>query len=337
MFGSEIPDNEHKARKWVDLIRSSKTSSPFQTIEFYNFLNSVNNISAKAFLINSYNELSSLCVAAIYTQPGVLGYLSRRAIVYGGVVLTDSIQNEDSLIALLTKLRRELKGRIIYCEIRNSFDYSEYRRVFDKFGWKYEPHLNVQLNLKNKTTEEILAGMQYNRRREIKMSLKEGALVKEATSTSEVESLYFIVSELYKQKVHLPVPALDFFINLFKSTIGKIFIVYHAEKVIGGAFCIYMPGNSIYTLYYAGLRDYHNKIFPTHLAIWGAINFGLENHLNMVDFMGAGKPDVPYGVREYKLKFGGELVEHGRFVYVFNPFLYKLGKFGIRLMSKISL
>jgi serine/alanine adding enzyme len=332
-----IANKEINHSKLFDIYRNSSNWSPFQTMDFFNFLNTLNDLSAEAICIEESHEYQAFCVIALYKYMGKLSHLSRRAIIYGGIALKDDPDSNPALEKLLSTLTKALKGKAIYCEIRNSFDYSVYRDVFDKYGWKYEPHLNVQLNLKNKTAEEILAEMQYNRRREIKMSLKEGALVKEAISTSEVENLYSIVRVLYKQKVHLPVPALEFFINLFKSPIGKIFIVHHAEKVIGGAFCIYMPGNSIYTLYYAGLRDYHQRIFPTHLAIWGAINFGLKNHLNMVDFMGAGKPDVPYGVRDYKLKFGGELVEHGRFVYAFNPFLYKIGKFGIRLLSKMSL
>ena len=52
--------------------------------------------------------------------------------------------------------------------------------------------------------------------------------------------------------------------------------------------------------------------------------------------MGAGKPDKAYGVRNYKLAFGGDLAEHGRFINILNPILYKLGKIGIKLLSKYN-
>ena len=66
------------------------------------------------------------------------------------------------------------------------------------------------------------------------------------------------------------------------------------------------------------------------------IKFAIENNLKMVDFMGAGKPNEDYGVRDFKLQFGGELVEHGRYNNIFNPSLYKIGVLGIKIMSKIK-
>jgi lipid II:glycine glycyltransferase (peptidoglycan interpeptide bridge formation enzyme) len=50
--------------------------------------------------------------------------------------------------------------------------------------------------------------------------------------------------------------------------------------------------------------------------------------------MGAGKPDEGYGVRDFKAKFGGELVEHGRYLYLCKPMMYKLGKKIIEQLKK---
>ena len=92
--------------------------------------------------------------------------------------------------------------------------------------------------------------------------------------------------------------------------------------------------NSIHTIYYAGNRKYNN--FPTHLAIIGVIKYAIKNNIKVVDLMGAGKPDKAYGVRNYKLAFGGDLAEHERFINILNPILYKLGKIGIKLLSKYN-
>ena len=89
-------------------------------------------------------------------------------------------------------------------------------------------------------------------------------------------------------------------------------------------------------MYYCGVRDYNTKIFPTHLAIMAAIEFGLKNNLRILDMMGAGKPGVEYGVRKYKSEFGGELVEYGRFINIYSPLLFKLGKIGLSILKKIK-
>ena len=51
--------------------------------------------------------------------------------------------------------------------------------------------------------------------------------------------------------------------------------------------------------------------------------------------MGAGKPDDGgYGVRDFKLKFGGELFEYGRFKHISSKFLYSIGVLGVKLLKK---
>ena len=178
--------------------------------------------------------------------------------------------------------------------------------------------------------------MKYNRRREIRLSLKAGASFREATSEKEVSLLYNILNNLYTTRVKLPLPSLYFFKKLFLSPIGKVFLVMHNQTIIGGAFCVSYPNNTINTLYYCGIRDYNKKIYPTHLAIMAAIEYGIKNNLKFVDLMGAGKPGDEYGVRKYKEEFGGVLVEHGRYLKIFNPWLYKTGKLGLKTLSKLK-
>jgi len=140
--------------------------------------------------------------------------------------------------------------------------------------------------------------------------------------------------ELYKKRVKLPIPSLNYFLGLFKNDIIKVFVVKHNGKIIGGSFCPYLQKKAIYTYYYCGLRDYHKKIFPTNLAVFAVMEYAMENNIAMIDFMGAGRTDQKYGVRDYKSQFGGELVEHGRFNKVLNPFLNNIGKLGLKIMAK---
>ena len=48
-----------------------------------------------------------------------------------------------------------------------------------------------------------------------------------------------------------------------------------------------------------------------------------------------GKPNQHYGVRDYKLKFGGKLVNFGRYEIVHKKHLFKIGKIGYYLFKKI--
>jgi len=329
-----LVDDKINKKLWGELCTNSLFSSPFQTPEFYEFYNSVEGFSADVFAVEEKDKLTSLVVVTIQKEQGIKEYFSRRGIVYGGILLSEN--NEASLSFLLKYLNNYYKNKLIYIEIRNNFDFSKFNAVFQFNNFIYQSHLNVQLNTFNYSIETILSNMKYNRRREINISYKEGAVVDEAKNENEVVALFDILKNLYTNRVKLPLPNLNYFIGLYRSKIGKVFIVKHHNKVIGGSFCIFHQGMSINTIYYAGIRNYHKKIFPTHLAIMGVTEFAIKNNLKMVDFMGAGKPGKEYGVRDYKLEFGGELVEHGRYLNILNSLLYKIGILGLAIISKLK-
>ncbi len=111
--------------------------------------------------------------------------------------------------------------------------------TYKKAGWKFHNHLNVQLNVEDANIESILSGMTYNRRREIRLSIKEGVVTRLANNEIEVVLLYKILKRYVPKKGKTSSNPLSFFLNLYKSDIGKIFIVFHNDKIIGGSFCIY--------------------------------------------------------------------------------------------------
>jgi lipid II:glycine glycyltransferase (peptidoglycan interpeptide bridge formation enzyme) len=68
------------------------------------------------------------------------------------------------------------------------------------------------------------------------------------------------------------------------------------------------------------------------------MEYALQNGLQHFDFMGLGKPDEPYKVREFKTKFGKNIVNYGRFGRKSNPFLYSIAEMAyniLRLFRKV--
>ncbi len=329
-----IQNKEINQDSWEHFIHVKSNASPFQSTEYLQIALNSKSIETHQFCGILEDKIKICCLVTIQKEKGIKAFFTKRAIIYGGYVddKVSSIELTDFLSFIVKKLRH----RVIYIETRNFFDYSNQKPIFEANKWNYLPYLNFILPLQNKSLDDILISMKYNRRREIKMSINEGASYGLASSVNEVEELYLILQELYKTRVKVPLPTLSYFKAIYNSKYGKVIIVKHNNIVIGGAFCLFYPTKNIYTLYYCSIRDYNKKIFATHLAIVAAIEFGIENGLNAVDFMGAGKPNEEYGVRKYKAEFGGELVEHGRFIYISKPFLFKLGKFALKLIQKIK-
>jgi lipid II:glycine glycyltransferase (peptidoglycan interpeptide bridge formation enzyme) len=83
--------------------------------------------------------------------------------------------------------------------------------------------------------------------------------------------------------------------------------------------------------WYGGVDRSYSKFVPNELLMWNILEWGANKGLRVYDFGGAGRPDEEYGVRDFKAKFGGNLVSYGRNVYVHRPGVLRLVKLGYQL------
>ena len=87
--------------------------------------------------------------------------------------------------------------------------------------------------------------------------------------------------------------------------------------------------------WYSGLDRSFATYVPNEQLTWHILKWGSENGYKIYDFGGAGKPDEEYGVRDFKAKFGGELVCYGRNTYTHRPAMLKLSKAGYRVYQTL--
>ena len=258
-------------------------------------------------------------------------FLSRRAIVNGGPYLADDISDEE-LTYLLTQCTRRLKRDAIYIETRNFRDYSRYKDVFERCGFIYQPHYDFIVN--TETPEIAEANLGKSRKRDIRTSLRDGASIVEDPTEEQIKAFYSVLKELYEIKVKTPLFPLEFFLKLYHTDFSKFLLVRYQDEIIGGTVCVF-DEETVYEWFACGKDGIYKNIFPSTLVTWSGIKFAAETGRKRFDMMGAGAPgDGGYGVRDFKAKFGGTLVEYGRFKYICNRPLYALGKLGVRLMKR---
>ena len=270
-------------------------------------------------------------------------FFTRRAIIIGGPLLVEDATAEEiaALLNAVKKLQRsdlQPAGRStakrstghspIYIETRNFHDYSRWKEVFQNAGFAYQPHYDIHVHCDATHT------MSERRQRELKRAVTNGAEIIEASSEQEIRDWYQILSQLYRQKVRTPLWSEAFFLQFYRSGVGKYLLVKYQDKVIGGMMCPILNGKAIYEWYVCGLDEEYRDLSPSVMATHAAIEYAKANYLPLFDFMGAGKPNVPYGVRDFKMEFGGELIEHGRFLCVRKPLLYWIGKMGVKFLKR---
>lgn len=306
----------------------------FQSDDCLNFYKSLSFVEPFECSVERGGTVKGRIIGYVQKDGGsIKQYLSRRAIINGGPMLAEDI-TESELSELLNRCRSALKGKAIYVESRNYDDYSQHRTCFEKSGWAYEPHYDFHVD--TSSLEVVEANLGKSRKRDIRTSLRDGATIGEATSIDEVRALYSILENLYATKVKTPLFPLEFFEKLYAEPWGKVFVVRYEGRVVGGTVCV-CGNDTVFEWFACGEDGISKSVFPSTLATYAGINYAAENGYKCFDMMGAGAPgDGGYGVRDFKAKFGGELVELGRFKCVLNPFLYRVGTWGVRIMKKLK-
>ena len=338
-------------QQWQQLIERSPYATWFQTDEAYRFYQSVCDMQAFAYGVSEDDNLVSLVVG--YTTQEKCQFkqhFTRRAIIIGGPLLDEHISDE-ALSALLSAIAQckveglKFKGMgnseadtnastpytlhptPIFIESRNFHDYSKWKSVFETNGFAYQPHYDIHVH------SNAQHQMSERRQRELKRAIKNGATVVEAQTEQEIRDWYQILHRLYREKVRTPLFSEDFFLQFHRNGVGKYLLVKYEGNVIGGMMCPILDGKAIYEWYVCGLDEEYRDLYPSVLATHAAIEYAKNHGLPLFDFMGAGVPDQPYGVRDFKMEFGGELVEHGRFLCIRKPLLYWIGKMGVKWLK----
>lgn len=344
-------------QQWQSLVDSSPYATWFQTPEAYRFYASVNNeMTPFAFGIECDGELRAVVVGYVTKEKSALKqFFTRRAIIIGGPLLAEDAS--DAEVAALLKAVKECKAESlkckgtedsvaeipastpytlhptpIYIETRNFHDYSRWRHVFEQCGFAYHPHLNFHVD--TSSVEVVDKNLGKSRKRDIRTTIRDGVTPVLNPTIEQVRAYYAILKDLYTTKVKTPLFSWHFFEQLYHTTNGRFILTEYQGKIIGGTVCVMLPGKALYEWFVCGEDGVYEHIFPSSYATYLGIRYAAENGCQIFDMMGAGKPEEAYGVRDFKARFGGERVEHGRYLYVRKPLLYWIGKTGVKLLKK---
>ena len=320
-----ITDIEHiDTQSWEQLLSESPVASWFQSRESYLFFASLETMMTPFVVaVNSdTGELKGVVVGYGTRETNPLKhFFTRRAIIYGGPLLASDITDEE-LESLLSTMLHSLSRKAIYVETRNFADYSRYRHVFQRVGMAYRAHYDMFIDCEDR--ELMLSRITESKRRQIRKMRDEGVEVVEAKSEQDILAFFALLQVLYRRKVHRPLFGLDFFTTFVARGCGVLLLVKKGDEVIGGMLCPLLRGRVVYEWYVVG---------PAYVT-WAAMDYANSHGFKLFDLMGAGVPGEPYGVRDFKLQFGGTLKEYGRYFKINSALLYGIGKSVVSLLPR---
>lgn len=225
--------------------------------------------------------------------------------------ITDT-EAQQAFKALQKAINQYCRHKALYIEYRHFSENNIYTPTFNSqpsihnFPWY---NIYQQFN----AGESIERSMNKSKRKQLHQSLKAGATIELNPNNNEIKEWYDLLKKLYK-RIHRPLPSLQLFLNLNQSNIGKLFIVKYNNKVISGTALLYHPKSQhYYDWYRASTNEQIDGIYPSVVSTWQAMQLVADMGGGTFDFLGAGPRNKPYGVRDFKLTFGGKLTPEHRY------------------------
>jgi lipid II:glycine glycyltransferase (peptidoglycan interpeptide bridge formation enzyme) len=337
----EVNSDIHKIDlvKWDEFVKQHPEGTVFQSSEIYTLFNKSKKFEPILFQVNNNGHLTGVLLAVIIKEyAGKIGFFTSRTVIYGGPIIDAPEEEYDHVLdALLKGLIRKVKNRSIFIQFRNFSDMEKRKEIFRKNGFYYLERLNFLVDTSDEQT--VRKNISKSKLRQVKKGLEAGAKIISPNCEDQVKEFYQILYKLYRYKVKKPLPEYSFFKSFYeqsdKNKLGIINLVEYENKIIGGILSPVSQDKVIYEWYICGLDKEYKHVYPSVLATWAAIDYALKNNIRCFDFMGVGTPDKDYGVRDFKAKFGGEMVNYGRFGRINNSLLYAVTEVGYNILAML--
>ena len=323
-----ITNNNIDRSSWSEFVAEHPLGNVFQTPEMYDVYACAEHVVPIAIAALEGDEIVGILVAQYMTNGGALAsWITARSIITGGPLA----RNNDPVIiqALMEAYKMQLPCKTIYSEIRPIYPMN------DMPGWKRVGHYNLVMRLE-KTEEELFEQMHKERRRNVNQAIKAGLTFKELTTADEIQQVVALIEKTYRRK-HVPIGYLNMFdkVQRILRDYAHFFGCYTAEgQMIAGQVRL-CYGTLVYA-WFAGSDEDFFKLRPNDFTMWNVIRWAREKGYKEFDFGGGGEPGKPYGVRDYKLKYGCEMFDYGRYILAHRPVTYWAAATAYNLYHKLK-
>ncbi len=323
---------------WHDFVFPNKYANIFHTPEMFQVFNLARNHQPKLSAIVDKDKkiLALLPTVQVTVLNGLLRRMTTRSISYGSILSSTDPVGKQALDLLLQAYSEEAGRSSLFSELRNLSDMSMFQKEFSQAGFVYEDHLNYLIDLNN-SPEQILQNIGSRTRQHIRRGLRKGIVVVECMSDrNQLNTWYDIIKMTYKG-ARIPLADISLFeaafdilyprkmIKFLLARIGTEYVAASAEMLF----------KDVIYGWYGGMNREFSKYTPNELLMWHILEWGASNGYKVYDFGGAGKPEEESGVRDFKAKFGGQLVCYGRYTKVHQPNLLKWSERGYKIFQQM--
>ena len=323
---------------WRRFVYSSPDGNIYHTPEMFEIFSRTRGYQPELWAaLDEQSEILALMLPVHVTlRNGLLRSLTTRSIVYGGTLAVPGITGQNALATLLAVYKKSSGRRPVFTEIRNVSDSTGLQATLNTAGFTYEDHLNYLIRLVPEP-DEVFNRIGHRTQKNIRRGLKKALVeIKEVQDPEDLHDGYDLLRRTY-QHARVPLADQSLFQSAFELLTPKGMFMATLAKVEGSpaAASFELLYKDTLTGWYGGMDRAFSAYVPNELLMWYILKSGCEKGYRMYDFGGAGKPDEEYGVRDFKAKFGGDLVNFGRNTWVPHPALLSLSRLGYKVYRSV--
>ena len=324
--------------KRIEFVSNHPYGNIFQTPEMAEVYKQTKNYEPIILaVVDNMGEIFAILQAVVIKEiGGRLGSVSNRSVIQGGPLLIEDENTITAVKILMDQYDKIAQNKALYTQIRTMWDTSNISSFLNSMGYECEERLNFLIDL-NRPEDEIWRDIHKSRRKGINRAANKGIVIEEMQDKTLIPIFYGILKETYK---NAGIPLADIsliqsaFELLFPKHMATFYLAKYGDGYVGAR--VVLNYNGLIYDWYAGATSAYLSFYINEALVWHILKEGANSNYHTFDFGGAGKPNEEYGVREFKRRFGGKIVNSRRYTKVYSPIKMKIAETGFKLYKKVS-
>lgn len=329
--------NEIETKEYYDFVNSNSNTHFMQSSEWARVKGNWKN---EVILVRDDSGKIAGCMSVLIQKIPVLNY-SMLYCPRGPVCDADDKIVFGKLMDSLKELAKREKAFIFRMDPAIPNSNEEFRNLARENGIRLKSNINhdinkviqpkyeMQLNIKDKTEDELLASFGQKTRYNIRLAAKKGVTIEEGTD-DDIDEFFSILTET-SQRDQFTIRNVSYYKKVYeimkeKDHVKLYFARFNDKRIATTLEIIY--GNKAWYLYGGSLRE-HSNVMPNYLLQWTMIKEAMKRGCEFYNFGGvSGYIDEHasgYGVFRFKKGFNPEFIEYvDELDIVFKPFINTL-------------
>lgn len=329
--------NQLDEDRWRAFVDKHPQGNIFQTPEMFAVFSRTQGYHPSLWAAVEGDEILALHLPVQITlMEGWLAPLTTRAVDFGSVLVENSHRGLDTLDQLMEQYDRQVNNAFLFTELRNYADLTSLQVVLKKHGYHFQDYQDYLIDLHH-SLDEILQSFAHDTRRRIRQFERSGeVVVREVTDKAQLLPFYHLLEKTYR-RARVPLAHISLFNAAFEILAPlhmADFAMAYVNDVPAAAGVVLHYRDSSFGWYNGTDRDVRPPSSNEYL-IWELISKSADRGSLVMDFGGAGKPGEKYGVRDFKAKFHGRLVNYGRNTRIHAPILAKISQISYELLRRV--